>query len=108
MCCYGVSHIYFNRAMDKEMANGLTLRNIYEYGSKLHKLEDSKLSNHIGLNGMVKTSDDKLIFVKRSKDVSIGKNVLGTSMAAALKAKDVVNHQGEFCLEGLQKGVNPV
>lgn len=61
-----------NRACDYEI-NGVSVRELYEPGPVLHDLKDSQLSNHLGYNGMVETSDHKFIFIKRHKKVSIAK-----------------------------------
>lgn len=94
-----------NRAMDKEIDKGLTIRSMYEFGNKINKLEVSKLSNHIGINGIIETKDKKFIFVNRFGNVSIGKNTLGCSVGASLKTKYVLNKDGRFDLKGLEKGI---
>ncbi|MBO5231311.1 MAG: hypothetical protein J6B88_01685 [Clostridia bacterium] len=75
-----------NRALDYEI-EGVTLRDLYAYGPFLTPLKDSKLSNHLGFNGMISTSDEYFIFIKRGKHVSIAKNTLQCSIAASLKTK---------------------
>ena len=75
-----------NRACDYEI-NGVSVRELYEPGPVLHDLKDSQLSNHLGYNGMVETSDHKFIFIKRHKKVSIAKNTWQTSVGASLKVK---------------------
>lgn len=75
-----------NRACDYEI-NGVCVRELYEPGPVLHDLKDSKLSNHLGFNGMVETSDNKFIFIKRHNKVSIAKNTWQTSVGASLKTR---------------------
>jgi len=69
----------------------LPLENLFEYNSSISSLKNSKMSNHIGINGFLITSDNKLIFVKRSGSVSFGKNILGCSLAASIKTKYALN-----------------
>ena len=75
-----------NRACDYDV-NGATIREIYEPGPFLHELNESELSNHLGFNGMVETSDHKFIFIKRHRRVSIAKNTLQSSVGSSLKVK---------------------
>lgn len=74
-----------NRALDHDLSSGLTLRKIFEYKKSITELNKSSLSNHIGINGMIITNDNKFVFVRRSGKVSIGKNTLGCSFGAAVK-----------------------
>lgn len=78
-----------NRACDYEI-NGVCVRELYEPGPVLHDLKDSKLSNHLGFNGMVETSDHKFIFIKRHNKVSIAKNTWQTSVGASLKTRNAL------------------
>lgn len=75
-----------NRASDYDI-QGVTVRELYAHGPFLYPLKDSRLSNHIGFNGMLMTKDGYFVFIKRHKNVSIGKNTLQCSVAASLKAK---------------------
>jgi hypothetical protein len=93
-----------NRAMDWEWA-GTTTRNLYEYGPTLSKLADSKLSNHLGFNGFVESSDHKILFVKRNGNVSIGKFTYGDSIGASLKAKYALDSGGHFSVAGLRHAI---
>jgi len=78
-----------NRACDYEI-NGVSVRELYEPGPYLHDLKDSLLSNHLGFNGMVETSDHKFIFIKRHNKVSIAKNTLQASIGASLKVRNAL------------------
>lgn len=94
-----------NRAMDFKWHNGLCIRDLYSYGPFLPSLKESLLSNHLGFNGFIETSDHKIIFVIRSSNVSIGKDTLGTSVAASLKCKYALNDNKIFTPEGLTQGI---
>ena len=75
-----------NRACDFEIENGLTVRKIFEYKKAFSDLEDSQMSNHLGINGFIFTSDGYLIFIKRNNKKSIAKNKLGNSYGFGLLA----------------------
>lgn len=94
-----------NRAMDFELQKGITLRNLTNPGPFIIPLDKSQLSNHIGYNVFIKTLDGDIIFVKRSKRVSIGKSTLGPSIAASLKTRYCLNENLMFTLKGLEKAV---
>lgn len=99
------SSLVTNRAADKRLPNGQTLRTILEPGPFLTELPYSQFSNHIGFNLFLITKDQKIIFVNRGKDVSIGKSILGPSIAASLKSKYALNEHGDFTAKGLENGV---
>lgn len=94
-----------NRSMDVKWNNGLTTRDVYEYGPFLPKLEEEVLSNHLGFNGFVESKDGYIPFVKRNRRVSIGKATYGDSIGASLKTKYALNESREFTLEGLRNGM---
>lgn len=94
-----------NRAMDFRWSNGLTVREQFEYGLYLHTLKESKLSNHIGINGFVESSDDYIIFVKRGDKESIAKRTYDSGVGAALGARHSLDKSGEFTKSGLIDGI---
>lgn len=94
-----------NRAMDYRWPSGITNRDLYGYGPFFPSLMSSNLSNHLGYNMMVETSDGNLLFVKRKKNVSIEKGLYSTSVAASLKARSALNKAGEFTLAGLEQAI---
>lgn len=51
----------------------MTNREFFQYGPFINPISDSKMSNHLGFNGFIITSDGKVPFLKRNKYVSIGK-----------------------------------
>lgn len=95
-----------NRAMDFMLDNGKTIREIYEPGPFLKPLNKSKFSNHLGFNGFVELSDNKIIFVLRDKDLSIGKNTLACSVGASLKSEYALDDNLQFTKAGLNKAIN--
>lgn len=94
-----------NRAMDFRWSNGLTIREQFEFGPYINTLKESCLSNHLGFNGFVKSSDNYIMFVKRGKKISIGKGTYGNSVNASLKTKYALNNDGEFTKSGLINGI---
>ena len=89
-----------NRAMDYSI-DGKSVREVCAYGPYLHPLIDSELSNHIGYNGFVETEDGKIIFIFRSKHVSIAKNTIQSSIGSSLKVKYACKADGVVTNEGI-------
>lgn len=94
-----------NRAMDFRWKNGLTIRDRFQYGPFFPALEESCLSNHLGFNGFIESSDGFIVFVKRKKQLSIGKGTYGNSIGACLKTKYALDCAGNFTEAGLRDGI---
>lgn len=94
-----------NRAMDYEWEKGMSIRELFEYGPKLHPLKTSSFSNHLGFSGFIESADEEIVLVYRKKNVSIGKRTYGSSVGASLKAKYALNDGGGFDVEGLKQGM---
>ena len=94
-----------NRAMDYPFKRDRTVREVFEPGPLLSTLSESKLSNHIGFNGFIETADGFYIFVKRSKNLSIAKNMLNTSVSASLKTKYALIKDRKLTLEGISNAI---
>lgn len=90
-----------NRAMDLQWNNKKSIREVYEPGPYISELEDSRLSNHLGFNGFVETTEGKIIFVLRKDNVSIGKNTLADSIGASLKTKYAIDQNHDVDLTGI-------
>ena len=91
-----------NRACDLELKDGRSIREIFEPGPYIKPFNITKMSNHIGFNGIVRTSDGYIPLIMRSRNVSIAKGVLATSVSASLKSKYAIDKQShEFTLPGL-------
>ncbi len=99
------SSLATNRAMDFPLENGETIREMYEPGPYLSTLIASKLSNHLGFNGFIETSDRKFIFIVRGDYLSIGKNTLATSIGASLKTEYCLDAGRNFTLSALSEGI---
>lgn len=87
-----------NRACDYLLSNGKTIREIFEPGPYIRPLSMSKMSNHLGFNGFVMTKDGKIPFIKRSDNLSIGKNTLANSIGASMKTKYAVGCHSEMAV----------
>lgn len=79
------NHLVTNRAIDFSLFDNVTLRSIYEYGPTLSDYKDSKMSNHIGINGLVFLSDGFLVVPQRNKASTISKNRVTSSIAVRLE-----------------------
>lgn len=91
-----------NRAMDYKWSNGMSVRERYAFGPFFPELRESCLSNHLGFNGFVESSDGYIAFVKRGKNLSIGKGTYANSVGASLKAKYALNENKVFDAAGLK------
>ena len=78
------NHLITNRAMDFEIFEDITLRQVYEYGPTISSFEKSKMSNHIGINALVFLKDGNLLVPRRKNDSTISKNKITSSIAVKL------------------------
>lgn len=78
------NHLVTNRAIDFALFEGLTLRDVYEYGPKINPYCKSKMSNHIGINALVFLSDGRLLVPRRNNVSTISKNQITSSIAVKL------------------------
>lgn len=99
-----------NRCMDYSFANGLTIRNLYEYQSRICPLHKSKFGNQIGINGLIITSDGYVLLEKRDHKKTTWKNKFAQSISLALKADEIVSdktgvigNKTEDAAEGLKR-----
>lgn len=85
-----------NRCMDYSISDTMTLREVYEFNDKVSPLEESKLGNQIGINGLVFTSDGYLLIEKRGKKKTTWKGKLAQPISLALKEKDILPNGGSI------------
>ncbi len=78
------NHLLTNRAIDFAIFDDVTIRDVLEYGPVLNSYEDSKMSNHVGINGLVFLSDGNLLVPRRKNDSTISKNKITSSIAVKL------------------------
>ena len=93
-----------NRSMDYPLC-GKSIREIYEPGPFLSTLSESRLSNHLGFNGFVELAGGKIIFVHRNIKVSIGKNMLATSIGGSYKTVYGLNEHQCMTKETLDRAI---
>lgn len=95
-----------NKAMDYLLQCKRSLREMYEPGPYVSKLKLSKMSNHMGFNGFVVSSDDELVFIRRGNKVSINKDKWSCSISASVKALYSLDKEtGKLTREGLLNSV---
>ena len=78
-----------NRCMDFEHSPHLTLRQVYEFKSRINKLCDSQFSNQIGINGLVITKDGYALIEKRDLSKSTWKNKFSQPISLAMKQESI-------------------
>ena len=83
-----------NRCMDYELHNDITVRSAYEYEKYVSKLEHSKLSNQIGVNGLVITNDGFVLVEKRDHHKTTWKNKFAQSISLSMKTADLGINDG--------------
>lgn len=98
------SSLITNRAMDYKL-DGVSNRDLYEPGPYLNELKHSVLSNHLGFNGYVETSDNKFVFIYRHNKVSIGKNSMQNSVGSSLKTKYAIGDDYKVSKEGIMSAI---
>ena len=85
-----------NRAMDYELKNGYTVRDLLSYGPNIPDLDKSKLSNQIGVNGFLLSNDHYICLVLRGSHLAIGKRTYGTSISGDLHTRYEMDTNNEF------------
>lgn len=78
-----------NRCMDYRFANGMSIREVYEYEDHICPLERSKFGNQIGINGLIVTSDGYVLVEKRGRKKITWKNKFAQSISLAMKLDDL-------------------
>lgn len=97
-----------NRSIDYTWENGLCIRDLYTFNHRIQALKDMPLSNHLGINGIVKTKDDYIICIYRSDEASIGKGTYSISLGAAIQINQTDNSYGIFDKAELKSTVKNV
>ena len=95
------SSLKTNRAMDFRLENDDTIRKHFAPGPRLPDLKESELSDHLGFNGMIESSDHMLFLVFRKNNLSISKHRFANSICASLKTKYALDPDGRFRTEGI-------
>lgn len=99
------NHLLTNRAIDYEFEPKLSVRKIYEYGPFLNKFEGTKMSNHIGINGIVLLNDGYTILPRRGTNATYSKNKITASIASPLISKHDENRKVVLTYDKFRKEV---
>ena len=78
-----------NRCMDFKLDCDMSVREIYEFNKTISPLDESKLSNQIGINGLIITKDGYFLLEKRDRKKTTWKNKFAQPISLALKASDL-------------------
>ena len=78
------NHLVTNRVADFRLADDFSVRDMFEYGPEISRLNQSKMSNHIGVNGLVYLNDGVLLIPKRKAEATFSKNKITSSIAIML------------------------
>ncbi|MCH5159909.1 MAG: hypothetical protein J1F66_03560 [Clostridiales bacterium] len=78
-----------NRCMDYKLNDMLSLRDIFESGSKVSPIGESQLGNQIGINGLIFTRDGYLLVEKRGYNKTTWKNKFAQPISLAMKKSDI-------------------
>lgn len=100
-----LSTLITNRSMDCKLIDDITIRNFLEPGPYYNHLNESKLSNHLGFNLLLKTKTNDYVFVQRSEFVSTAKNKISVSVSGSVKCKYALNENYELTYEGIENSI---
>ena len=106
------NHLVTNRAADYKLESGISLRDYFEYGTNISPLEESVMSNHIGIIANVYLKDGELLLPRRKGTSTISKNKITSSIATRLdvpKNNTAITHDylmKECIMDGLVSRTN--
>lgn len=87
-----------NRAMDFELGQGVTIRQLFEYRRKLFPLNQTKMANQIGVEGLIFTTDGQMLIEKRShKKKTTWRDKFAQPISLSLKKNDL-GLTGDGCI----------
>lgn len=96
-------HLITNRAFDYRLADDLSLRTFYDYGPNVVPINESKMSNHIGINALVFLDDGELLLPRRKGSATISKNQVTSSIAVMLEIPKSGKITKDYLLDGCIK-----
>lgn len=94
-----------NRSIDYRWENGLSNRKWFDYGPFVTTLKESELSNHLGFNGFIESSDGYIPLMQRSSKVSVGKRTSSPSVSGSAKTKYALDDDHVFTTDGLERAI---
>ncbi len=93
------NHLITNRAADFKLESGISLRDYYEYGPNITPLENSVMSNHIGIIALVYLNDGTLLLPRRKGNSTISKNKITSSIATRLNIPNDSNITRDYLMK---------
>lgn len=78
------NHLITNRAADYKLESGISLRDYYEYKTNISPVDESVMSNHLGIIALVYLKDGELLIPRRKETSTISKNKITSSIATRL------------------------
>ena len=84
-----------NRCMDYRLNDLLSVRDVFESGSRVSPIGESQLGNQIGINGLIFTSDGYLLVEKRGYKKTTWKNKFAQPISLAMKKSSIKNFDKE-------------
>ncbi|MCH5156355.1 MAG: hypothetical protein J1G02_00585 [Clostridiales bacterium] len=88
-----------NRCMDYTLNDQVSLRDVYESGSKVSPLSKSPFGNQIGINGLIFSNDGYLLVEKRGYKKTTWKNKFAQPISLAMKKSDVKAFKSDGTIE---------
>ena len=85
-----------NRCMDYALDDVVTMREVYEYNSKVTPLKESQLGNQIGINGLIVSNDGYILMEKRGRKKAVWKDKFAQPISLAMKKNDLVDPDGKI------------
>lgn len=92
-----VYHTITNNSPDFNVERNLTIRDLLEPGPYLMPLDQARASNHLGINVLIISKDEKCIIPVRSKKVTFDRETLSPSLSFAVNYHRVFR-EGELQL----------
>lgn len=90
------NHLVTNRVIDFPFEKSLSLRLLFEPGPFINNLNTSNFSNHLGLIGLIYTSDGYIILNHRSGTGTVSKNSVVSPIAIGVKASNLKNVDNNY------------
>lgn len=87
--CGYFDYLSTNLALDMEIGSGHSLRQSHVDDGKLIPLHESKLSNVLGINGLVFTTDGQMIYQQRNNAVVVRPGELCSGYSGTVDQKDI-------------------
>lgn len=90
------NHLVTNRVIDFPFEKSLSLRLLFEPGPLINNLRQSQFSNHLGLIGLIYTSDGYVILNHRSGTGTVSKNNVVSPIALGVSVPNLVNIEEDY------------